>query len=176
MIKSIPNLTLYNFAFFQGTWFACVMFASYWAIVVVLPFAIIQLVWGGNWQNDMRTGVSFVLIGALAESFLLGVQAMSIPGAFHDFPPLWLLCLWFVFGISTHYSLAWLRRLQPFSVLWQVVFSALFAPLAYFGAEKLEAVSFAENGLYLVALAWAVTLPIGLLLTNREVHENAPTN
>lgn len=167
------KINLYNFAFFQGAWLACVMLASPWALLAVAPFVIVQLVWGGRWQSDMRTGVVFVLLGALAESFLLGAGRMEIADTVGSFPPLWLLCLWFCFGISTKYSLAWLRQFKRFKVLWQALLCGVLAPIAYMGAERLGAVAIAEQGLLAIGIVWAVIVPLCLLMTERERHDAA---
>ncbi|MDX1692378.1 MAG: DUF2878 domain-containing protein [Ketobacteraceae bacterium] len=172
---AISKLTVYNFAFFQGAWLACVMLASPWALAAVSPFVVIQLIWGEKWQRDMRTGISFVLLGALAESFLLGTGSVTIPGQVRDLPPLWLLCLWFCFGISTRYSLAWLRSFSRYKLLWQVLISAALAPFAYLGAEKLGAIELHDNSLISIAVTWGVILPVCLLVTDREARKNAPT-
>ncbi len=171
---AISRITIYNFAFFQGAWLACVWLASPWAILAVAPFVLVQLIWGANWQQDMRTGVTFVLLGALAESFLLGTGSVMIDDNVRDFPPLWLLCLWFCFGISTCYSLAWLRSFKRLKVLWQALFSAVLAPFAYLAAEKLGAVQLGDQGLGAVAVTWGVTLPLCLLMTDKEARRNAP--
>ena len=165
---ALSKLTIYNFAFFEGAWLACVLLASPWAILVVFPFVVIQLLWGQQWQRDMRTGVTFVLLGALVESFLLGTGSMSIQNTVGDIPPLWLLCMWFCFGISTHYSLAWLRTFKSYKVLWQVAVAGVLAPIAYYGAEKLGAVTINEGGLLAVGVAWGVITPICLLMTDKR--------
>ena len=172
-MMAISKLTIYNFAFFQGAWLACVILASPWAIAAVFPFVLVQLVWGNQWQRDMRTGFAFVLLGALAESFLLGIGSVTIPDTYGDIPPVWLLCLWFCFGISTQYSLAWLRDLGRFKVLWQAFFSVVLAPLAYLGAERLGTISINDNGLIAIAIAWAIVLPICLLITGKEAKKHA---
>lgn len=167
----LSKINIYNFAFFQGAWLACVMLASPWALITVAPFVIVQLVWGGRWQSDMRTGVVFVLLGALAESFLLGTGNTLISDTVGDIPPLWLLCLWFCFGVSTQYSLAWLRQFKRLKVLWQALLCAVLAPIAYLGAERLGAIAIAEQGLFAIAIVWGLTVPLCLLMTDRERHE-----
>ena len=102
--------------------------------------------------------------------------SVEIPDTVRDFPPLWLLCLWFCFGISTQYSLAWLRRFRRFKVMWQTLFSAILAPFAYLGAQKLGTIHITQQGLMMIAVTWGVVLPLCLLMTDREAHGNNETH
>lgn len=148
------------------------MLASPWALAVIAPFAMVQLVWGQRWQRDLRTAVTFVLIGALTESFLLGTNSVSLTetraSAITNFPPLWLLGLWFCFGLSSQYSLSWLRRFTHYKVFLQVIFAGVLAPFAYIAAEKLGAITINENGLIRIAMSWGIALPLCLLMTDHE--------
>ena len=171
----MARINIYNFLYFEAAWFACVFLTSNLALLLIAPFTIIQLVWGKNWQLDLRVAFTFTLVGAIAESFALGTGAMVIAGNYSYFPPPWLLAMWFCFGLATNYSLAWLRTIKPSPIFVQSLFAGLFAPVAYIGAEKLGAVELSQQGWLMIALIWAIAFPLAMLITTptRALrHEN----
>lgn len=174
IFESTLFLNGYNFVFFQFAWFIAVLSTSHLAMALVTPLLLLQLWIGDNWQRDIRTGLAFTLVGGLTESFLMGSASYSLNQSINaaiDIPPSWLLLMWFCLGLSTNYSLAWLRTTGSKPWLLQIAFAAVGAPLAYSAAETLNAITLSEYGLFHIGLSWAVAFPIGLLMTHVPVKK-----
>ena len=158
----------YNFLFFQTAWFIAVLSTSPIALAYVAPLLILQLWLGNHWRRDIRTGLAFTLVGALTESFLIGSQSYFLSQSTQGgiaVPPTWLLLMWFCLGISTHYSLAWLRTVTSKPWILQMLFAAVSGPLAYKAAEALQAIAINERGEIYIGILWALAFPTALLIT-----------
>ncbi len=152
-----------NFAGYQLAWGAAVYGASRgltWpALLGTAIFASWQLAVSASRPADLRligaallTGV--LLDGALSASGVLhyAARAAALPpgGA-----PLWILALWAAFALTFNHSLSWLTG-RPLLCL---ALGAAGGPVAYLGAARLGAVSFATPawpGLLGLACGWAV--------------------
>ena len=66
--------------------------------------------------------------------------------------PVWLVCLWVGFCFTLPLSLAWLIRKPYFFVL----ACTLLGPMSYLAGRRLEALSFRDGNIWLLALEWCV--------------------
>jgi hypothetical protein len=152
-----------NFAGYQLVWFAAVCGASRgltWpALLVMALFGAWQLSVSPSRTADLRLvaaalAMGVVLDGVFSASGVLHYAARAValpPGG----APLWILALWAAFALTFNHSLRWLTG-RPLLCL---TLGAAGGPLAYLGAGRLGAVSFAApawQGLLGLAAGWAV--------------------
>lgn len=74
-------------------------------------------------------------------------------------PPLWLTCLWVLFGTTMGYAM----RVFHGRLWTSAAVGALFAPMSYFGGARLAGVPLMQPewfALLLIALLWAVIFPL----------------
>ena len=72
--------------------------------------------------------------------------------------PPWMAALWFNFAMLVSISLSWLKG----RYLLAAILGGLTGPIAYWGGEKLGAITIAtpfEQGYVPLALIWALALP-----------------
>ena len=162
---------LINVAIYQAGWFACVLGAARdraglgiavavlivcgWLLAAPRPSALAQLI--------VLTG----LVGYSWDSWLtvLGLIRYAPGPLTPPLAPLWILALWLLFSTTLHISLRWLQ-----SKLWlAALLGALAAPLAYFAAARLGALTLPHTlpALGAQAAGWALLLPLLLCLTRR---------
>ena len=153
-----------NFILFQACWFACVGGAAYqlgWLgpllVLITVPLQIYLL------TEDYRGEAFFALLcgisGFVLETgLILGrVYAPMGQGGLEICPP-WMAALWFNFAPLVSISLSWLKG----RYLLAAVVGGLAGPIAYWGGEKLGAITVADHVLrgYLpLAVVWTVVLP-----------------
>ena len=80
--------------------------------------------------------------------------------------PPWMAALWFNFALLVSISLAWLKGKYAAAAL----LGGLAGPVAYWGGEKLGALTVAATfgrGYLILALMWALALPLLVFLHNR---------
>lgn len=148
---------LLNAILFQIGWFTCVLGGGPWLWLVAV-IMLVHLFYIGSWQREGKLLVSVFLFGSAVDSFLLqfGVFYFGEP---RQLIPLWLALLWLLLGTTLCHCLAWTAR--PW---WRAsLLGACFAPLSYYAGAALTGMSFpygAEVTLALLALIWAVVLPV----------------
>ena len=161
-----------NFIVFQVCWFACVMGAAnnlWWLgpllVLITVPLQI-YLLTKGYWAQ-----VLFVIICGIS-GFLL--ETAMIAGNVYTpasqewgiICPPWMAALWFNFAMLVSISLSWLKG----KYLLALLLGGLFGPLAYWGGEKLGALTVADafwQGYFPLAVLWALALPFLILLQKR---------
>ncbi len=145
-----------NQAFFQLSWPACVVGASFgrvWpGMLVVGAFLIWQLSPRRKHRADLSTVFIFVVTGIVLDSLWprLGIVEYATVVPFSGFAPLWLVLLWAALGLTVHHSLAVFRTRWKLFVLLALVGS----PLSYIAAATLGAVIWTAPG-------WLVVLCMG---------------
>ena len=82
---------------------------------------------------------------------------------------LWMVTLWLGFAATLRHALGWIRG----RYLLGAILGAVAGPLAYWSGSKLGAVVLTQTGssLLMVALEWAVAMPLLLLLVARLERE-----
>jgi branched-subunit amino acid transport protein len=82
-----------------------------------------------------------------------------------------MAALWFNFAMLVSISLSWLKGKH----LLAVILGGLFGPVAYWGGEKLGAITVADTfwtGYFPLALLWALVLPFLVHTHNRLTNRN----
>lgn len=147
---------LVNALMFQIGWLLCVLFGSVVAIVVTALTVAVHM----QWVRDRKRESNFLLI-CLGIGFitdLLLIQAgVLVTGSL--VPPLWLTCLWVLFGTTVGYALRVFH-----GRLWLCIAAGgLSAPLSYYGGARLADVGLASPtwlALLIIGAAWALVFPL----------------
>jgi hypothetical protein len=84
---------------------------------------------------------------------------------------IWLLMLWVNFSLALNESLQWLQE----HLFVAGMLGALFGPLAYLAASRLEAIEIATPtyaGLLTICIAWSIAMPL-MGLTARVLYRRS---
>jgi hypothetical protein len=167
-----------NFIAFQVCWFSCVMGAANdlsWlgpllvAITVPLQITILTVQRKAETLFVLFSGV----LGFFLETTLIAASAYTpIDQSWSMISPPWMTALWFNFAMLVSISLSWLKG----KYLLAGILGALFGPVAYWGGEKLGAITVAEvfwHGYLPLALLWALVLP-SLIAIHRRLTITGP--
>jgi hypothetical protein len=161
-----------NFIIFQACWFACVIGAAknlWWLgpllVLITVPLQIYLL------TENHRAEILFVIIcgisGSLLETLMIVANVYTpVDQGWGQICPPWMAALWFNFALLVSISLAWLK--DKYAVA--AILGGLFGPVAYWGGEKLGALTVAatfSRGYAILAVMWALTLPLLVYLHNR---------
>ncbi len=107
-----------------------------------------------------------LLIGALFDQLMLSMNWVNYQahGWSQNLVPVWILALWLAFASTLNLSLAWMQGRYMIAVL----FGGSGGPLAYFGAEKLGAVSLSgPTSLVMLGIGWALITPLLLVIASK---------
>ncbi|MBP2684960.1 MAG: hypothetical protein H6Q79_2999 [Deltaproteobacteria bacterium] len=176
-----------NLVAFQAGWFACVLGAANGRYLlgpaVVAAGVALHLA-----LSEDRTGQTLLLaaaavLGLVVETALsaIGATAPARDAIPSPLPPLWLIALWPNwlialwpnFGAALPVSLRFLRGKTALSA----VLGAVAGPGAYYGGARLGALSFPGGdgfGLALLAVVWAVSVPLLVRLSERVEGAGQP--
>ena len=164
--------SLINFIAFQAGWFASVFGAAKnlgWLgpllVLFIVPLQIYFL------TEERRAEIIFAitcgLLGFLLETAMIsGNVYFIIDRRWNSICPPWMAGLWFNFAPLVCISLRWLKGRYFLSG----ILGGIFGPIAYWGGEKLGALTIADiflQGYFPLALLWAIIFP-GLIF----LHEN----
>lgn len=160
-----------NFVVFQLVWFAAVVSAAHEQAVygsfVVLAALAWHLVVAHRAQREAVLMVFVTLIGFVVEALQvrLGFVRYAESNAYALWPPIWIVFMWPLLGITLNVSLRWLRD-RPFVA---ALLGSVCGPLAFAGGVRLGAAEFVDTiaALASQALAWAVLLPLMFALARR---------
>lgn len=169
-----PNTrdVIVNIVAFQAAWLALVISAANGVpfvgqVVAVLAIAL-HLMVSPNAKAEATLIVIAALLGLILESLILSVGFVSYasPSGMTWLAPAWLVAFWPVFATTINVTF---RPVRDWTVA-AIFVGFLAVPIAYFVGANLGAMSFAEpqlNGLGVIGLAWAVALPVLLVLARR---------
>jgi Protein of unknown function (DUF2878) len=102
-----------------------------------------------RWRQELAFIVLFGTAGWLLDGLFVMLHIQTFPSS--SFAPIWLLCLWFNYMTSIHYSMV-----QMFSSVPLTLFVGfIFGPWTYLGCAKLGLVQFSNT--------WAVCIFQGLV-------------
>lgn len=161
-----------NFIIFQVCWFTCVMGAANnlgwlgpFLVIITVPLQIRLL------TENHRAEIFFVMIcgisGSLLETLMIVANVYTpVDQVWGQVCPPWMAALWFNFALLVSISLAWLKGKYTMAA----ILGALAGPIAYWGGEKLGALTVAASfsrGYVILAVIWALALPLLVYLHNR---------
>ncbi len=163
-------MLIINFILFQLAWFACVLGAAnglpWLGVVVTLLILAWHFFHSKHPKYELLLIVAALLIGAFFDQLMLSMNWVSYQahGWSAHWVPVWILALWLAFASTLNLSLAWMQERYLIAVL----FGGGGGPLAYFGAEKLGAVSLSgTTSLVALGVGWAVITPLLLIVAGK---------
>lgn len=77
-------------------------------------------------------------------------------------PPVWMSCLWLLFGATVGHSFKWFER----HLLLSFFFAGMFAPLSYLAGTRLTSVGLQDPqaiSLVIIGAAWSILFPSFLI-------------
>lgn len=161
-----------NFLGFQLLWWVCVLSANSpvggLVLLLVALVSAAQLHWLEGWQQVVPTLLAATTGSILDQTMLMAGWIKfhhQLPLAYVAVLPLWMMALWLAFANTLNLSMRWMQQ----HLFMAAVLGAIFGPVAYLAAEKLGAVQlpYSTLSLVLIAIEWAVALPLMLLIRRR---------
>jgi hypothetical protein len=158
-------LLLINALLFQLAWFLCVSGGDAIAVLTSTFILIVHASFFIRQRSEWLLIVAVTLVGYTLDSalFQFGFLLKELNSSN---VPLWLTCLWLLFSCTLSHSLYWLHN-----KLWlAAILGAIAGPSSYYLGSHLSAVTLAEplhTSLLVIALIWALLLPMLLILTRK---------
>lgn len=170
---SMPRAaTIANVLGYQCAWWSCVASAAAdrpaLGMAASAAFALATLALGGRWREDLRTlAIALPLGFGMDSAFAASGWLVYAAGPWSPLAPGWIAAIWVAFAMTLNHSLAFLRSHLPIAA----VLGLLGAPLAYSTAARgFGVLAFADPApqvLVALALAWALLLPLVLVVDAR---------
>jgi hypothetical protein len=158
-----PGTIFLGLVLYHVGWLACVKeptlgIGGFGAASVAISTAV-HLALFSRRAELLRTAAWASIWGLLADAVLMwtGVLVFASPIAGGWLPPVWIVALWWNFGLLCVAALDWLAK----SPLWAVLFGVIGGPLAYYGGAAMGAVTFGvplPYALAAVAAEWGLTM------------------
>ena len=120
---------------------------------------------------DLRVAVCASCIGLTLDTLYLRSGLLEYSGQIvgSNFAPVWIVILWFNLSLTLNGCMRWLQtRLRLAAIL-----GLVFGPVSYFGGITIGAATLVGNPFILypaIGIAWAITLPLLLLLASRRIE------
>lgn len=167
------------FAGYEAVWFAAVIGAGHgwwWpGVAATALFAAWRLRVSPHRETELRLIAVALALGIVLDGVGVAAGLMHYAAAW-PWPelPAWLTALWIAFALTIVPLFGYLYRR-----LWlAALFGAIGGPLAYLGAAHgwgvVNLASPIWHGLLLLAIGWAVTLPLLCALARHELSRGAP--
>jgi hypothetical protein len=141
---------------FQIAWLLCVLGGSSLAIFVTAAVVALHLQVVRDTKREALFLAQCAIIGFLCDLLLVQSGVMT---TVTGWPPVWLTCLWVLFGTTVGYAMRFFH-----GRLWaSVLGGAVFAPLSYFGGARLADVPLMQPewfALVVIGLVWAFIFPL----------------
>lgn len=165
MISKELAFTIINVLVFQVGWLVCILCGSFWACAYTCAVIVFHFFISPQRLNDAVAVLVALLLGFSHEMLLFhGGYIQFVEST--SLPPLWLLCLWALLGITLNHSLVWIYS-RP---LWSALLGAIAAPLSYLAGVNLSSAEWSSPLLVvlpIIAVLWLVVLPLHRLLSLR---------
>lgn len=165
MINKTLVFTITNALLFQVGWFICILCGSFWAGIFTLAVLIFHFVISQRRVDDGIAVLIAVALGFIHDLLLLHTgQVLFVESVY--FPPLWLVCIWVLLGITLNHSMVWIYT-RP---LWASLLGAIAAPLSYLAGVRLSSAEWSSpmlEVLPIIAVMWLVVLPLHRFLSLR---------
>lgn len=147
-----------NALLFQIGWFVCLLLGDLWAIAFTSLALLAHFRFSPSRREDLLALFIALLLGVLHDSLLLALGHIQFVETIH-WPPLWLVCIWALFGVTLNHSLRWIyQRFWLSSIL-----GIIAGPLSYLAGVALSTAEWrTTHGEWvpLVACMWLLVLPI----------------
>lgn len=162
-----------NFVLLQTLWFALVVGVAYQHIWLGVGFFILFAAWQlhpvNRKQSDLKLALSLAALGSLLDSLWLQLDLISyqMHWPYSSVAPIWIVMLWFAFGLTINHSLAWIYDYKIAGVL----MGAIGGPISYLAAQEFGAVTLNQPLWAFVALSFGWALVMIVLVT---VFAHAP--
>jgi len=145
---------LINFALFQAGWLLAVFLQTPWALLWATLFIAVHI----RFYSQIERWQPLIVISLVGFTIDLlwqwsGIIHFDGPGLYM---PYWLMALWLIFPLTLQHSLSWLTG-RP---LLQSFFGVLGGGGSYWAGTRLGAATTDTLGISLVALTWALWLPL----------------
>ncbi len=163
-----PTMTknLINIVLFQLGWFICVWGVNAYALTYTLVALLIHHFF------IMRNHREWLLIGIVTLTGVCWDTWVAHNGwmIYHSLDvfglPIWLMCLWLLFGTTLQHSLIWLQS-KP---LWAATLGLIFGTLSYWAGSQWSAAQIGSpvnTALLMIGLGWLVLLPCYFKIAQR---------
>ena len=129
---------LINIIGFNLSWFGLVYLGNTF-IPIALVFFVTHLLTISELKSEALLILTIAAIGISVDSFLQWNNFFIFPESNHI--PFWLMVLWVCFSTTISHSLHFLADSKKL----QIVVGAIFAPLSYLAAVKLNAVQLGQS-------------------------------
>lgn len=169
-------MTLFSSLLYTIGWFVCVISGAYthWILPVLYTIAALLVYFTCLRQRSRRLySVNLLLmvyagvLGILFEMVYLRLDWISYMSATSLFPPLWIICLYLLFGPTLNHAFAFLQK-HP---LIPPLFGALGGPLSVYAGVKLHAATLPSLYMLLpLAILWGVYMSLLCHINKRLLH------
>ena len=152
-----------NFLMFQVGWWLCVMGGSIWALTSSIVITLIHRWLTHDFHTDLRLAALLLGMGIIHDNLLSLSGLLLFPSAV---APVWILCLWWLLGLTLRHSLAFIYYRPALAVFG----GALGAMLAYGAGVTVSSAAWGISpwlALTVIGTLWAVVLPLHLALARR---------
>lgn len=163
-----------NALLFQVGWFVCILWGNLAAILFTVPALVFHFITSATRLADVVAVIIAVTIGIIHDSVLIHTGHIVFVES-TIIPPLWIMCLWALLGITLNHSMQWIYS-RP---LWSALLGAISGPLSYLAGVELSAAEWSSPRLEivpimaavpLIALMWLLVLPLHRLLSLRILN------
>jgi hypothetical protein len=161
-----------NVALLYAAWFATVIAAAngrpILAAAASLCVVLLNILVSPRRSDEVRVVIASALVGLAFDGAVINLDLATYasPGPVAYLPPFWLVTMWMAFATALNVSLAWLQRRLALAA----ALAAIGGPLSYYAGARLGGMAFSEPlwlPLGILALMWAATLPLLLLIARR---------
>ena len=156
-----------NLVIFQLGWFLAVLGGNA-GLLIIIPLIFLHFVFSPSRLLDLLALGLSVLLGLLHDSLLITFGLFLIDS--HSiFPPVWLISLWALLGITLLHSMKWIYE-RPWIA---AVTGAIAAPLSYLACVNLSPAEWGQPlvvCLLTIAFMWLLLLPLHRFLFLRLEH------
>ena len=179
LISKHVILNILNFLLFQFVWFSSVFSIvygmSFLGIILVL-FVAVFYIFISNYPGRLLFFYCLsAIFGFLVDTLLLNFGVISLTPTFFmntifQISPLIMVMFWVNFVATFDYSLSWILKHKWLGS----ILGALGAPLSYFSAYKLGAITLGPTvmyGLLVIAATWLFVMPILQTIFQRVVRK-----
>ncbi|MEX2335449.1 MAG: DUF2878 domain-containing protein, partial [Pseudohongiella sp.] len=147
---------VFNAAVFQVAWPVCVLGGSWIAAALTVFVVALHLKAVPDTRRESIFLLQCAAAGFMCDLALIQIGVIDTGG---HLPPVWLTCLWVLFGTTVGYALRFFHGRLALCVAG----GAIFAPLSYYGGARLANVILFEPtwvAMLIIALVWSVIFPL----------------